>query len=488
MPSEGSKRRPSPSSPRGEKHFGADHLKSDLRKRTTRASAVIIGAQGCRFLLQLGAIAFLARWLKPEDFGLVAMVTVLTGLMLMFRDIGLSMAAIQRAEISHPQATGLFWLNVAVSIAAAAAFAALAPAVAWFFKEPRLVGVTVVLSLGFLFSGFAAQHQALLRRQMRYRRLAGVELAAIAVSLGVAVVGALLGAGYWSLVLQFVSLPLATALGVWLACDWRPGRPGRADGLLSMIASGGNVATANLVGYIGANMDTILIGRFLGTYSLGVYSRSHRLLTLPLSIVTNPLAGIIVPALSRLADAPERYRRAYVRILGKITLVFAPGAAFVIATSDWLVWLVLGPQWKDSAPILAWLAVWALLNPVSAASLWLFVSQDRTRQMLLAVSISSALSVLAFCVGLPWGPVGVAMSYSISSCLVRIPFLCWCATREGPARMGDLAGALAVPAVMAASILGLVTFGRWVFHFQNPLLGLATSAGAALGLALLILL
>ena len=486
MPSEAGRRRQSRSVPSNEKHFSADHLKFDLRKRTVRGSAFIIGAQGCRFVLQLGAIALLARLLKPDDFGLVAMVTILTGLMLMFRDLGLSMATIQRAEISHPQVTNLFWVNVAVSLLAAAAFARAAPAVAWFYKEPRLVAVTIVLSLGFLLSGLAAQHQALLRRQMRYRRLACVELAAAA-GFAVAVLAARLGAGYWSLVLQYVTFPLVTALGVWLACDWRPGLPARAAGVLSMVVAGGNMAAANLVGYVGGNMDTILIGRFCGTYSLGVYSTSHRLLTLPLSVVTNPLAGIIVPALSRLADAPERYRRAYLRILAQVTLVFMPGAAFIIATADWVVWVVLGPQWKDSAPILAWLGVWALLNPVSAVSAWLFISQDRTGPLLRATLINSALSVLSFCIGLPWGPVGVAASYSISSCLVRIPLFCWAATREGPVGMGDLGRALAMPAMVTAGILGSLTLLRHLAPSWNPAFGLALSALVALAVAAAVL-
>ena len=111
-----------------------------------RGGATTLVAQAATFLLKLGSVMVLARLLAPEDFGLIAMVVTVTGFLEMFRDAGLSMATIQRAEITHTQVSTLFWLNVALSMALMLATAALGPPVAWFYREPRLIAIMLALS------------------------------------------------------------------------------------------------------------------------------------------------------------------------------------------------------------------------------------------------------------------------------------------------------------------------------------------------------
>ena len=132
----------------------------------------------------------LARLLTPEDFGLVAMVTAITGFMVIFKDMGLSMATIQRPEIRHEQVSTLFWINVAVSFVIMLLTAIIAPAIAWFYGRPRLVWITLAFSIGFIFGGLTIQHQALLKRNMRFGTLAAIDIISI---LGSIIVGVVLG-------------------------------------------------------------------------------------------------------------------------------------------------------------------------------------------------------------------------------------------------------------------------------------------------------
>ena len=97
-------------------HFDTEHLKGDLKRRSVRGGAFTMGAQGSKFFLQLGSTIILARLLTPADFGLVAMVTAVTGFAMMFKDLGLSMATVQREQITHAQVSTLFWINVALSV------------------------------------------------------------------------------------------------------------------------------------------------------------------------------------------------------------------------------------------------------------------------------------------------------------------------------------------------------------------------------------
>ena len=162
---------PSLSSPTGnafEQHFATCHLLTNLRQRTISSGVITAAAQGAQFLLNLVYIMVLARLLLPREFGLVAMVTTVMGFLRIFQDAGLSTATVQRQEITHAQVSNLFWVNVGVGAVITLLVAALAPAVAWFYHEPRLIGITLVLSSTFLLASLAAQNVALLNRQMRF--------------------------------------------------------------------------------------------------------------------------------------------------------------------------------------------------------------------------------------------------------------------------------------------------------------------------------
>ena len=132
-----------------EKHLGTDHLLGDLKGRTISGTFITIASQGTQFLLNLASIMAMARLLAPKDFGLYAMVTTVMGFLWMFQDAGLSTATVQRQEITHAQVSNLFWVNVGLGGVTTLVVAALAPVVAWFYREPRLVGITLVLSVPF---------------------------------------------------------------------------------------------------------------------------------------------------------------------------------------------------------------------------------------------------------------------------------------------------------------------------------------------------
>src|SRR6266487_4960996 len=162
-----------------EQHFATDHLLTNLRQRTISSGVVTAVAQGVQFFLNLAYIMVLARLLVPQDFGLVAMVATVMGFLRIFQDAGLSTATVQREEITHAQVSNLFWVNVTVGGVITLLVAASAPAVAWFYREPRLVGITLVLSITFVLASSAVQHSALLNRQMRFGVIAISEVVAM---------------------------------------------------------------------------------------------------------------------------------------------------------------------------------------------------------------------------------------------------------------------------------------------------------------------
>ncbi|HWW75239.1 MAG TPA: lipopolysaccharide biosynthesis protein, partial [Pyrinomonadaceae bacterium] len=268
----------SPPAPRGGDFLRTDRLKEDLGARTARGGLLTVTAQGFKFAATMAATVVLARLLTPGDYGLVGMVAVVTGFIALFKDLGLSAATIQREEISQEQVSTLFWVNVGVSAAIGLLTAALAPVVAWFYGEPRLAPVTLAYSIGFLFGGLTVQHEALLKRQMRFAVLVTAEVAALLASIVTTVALAWRGFGYWSLVAGHLALSFVYMLAVWGVCGWRPGRPRRGAGVRSLLGFGGNLTGAAVVNYFARNLDNMLIGRFWGGWQLGLYAKAYQLL------------------------------------------------------------------------------------------------------------------------------------------------------------------------------------------------------------------
>src|SRR6266852_2004118 len=157
----------------------------DLKHRVIRGGFAKICSQGTTFVVRMGSLMILARLLDPKDFGLVGMVTAVTGVFNVFRDFGLSAAAVQRTTVTKEQASTLFWINISVGAILGLLVAAMAPFVARFYREPRLIGVTAALATGFLFNAAGVQHSAILERQMRFTTLSAIDL--ISLSTGVLV-------------------------------------------------------------------------------------------------------------------------------------------------------------------------------------------------------------------------------------------------------------------------------------------------------------
>jgi O-antigen/teichoic acid export membrane protein len=457
-----------------QEYFDTEHLTAAIGSRTARGGVVTIVSHGLKFALSIGATAILARLLTPHDYGLIGMVAVFTGFVAMFKDLGLSLATVQRPEITDEQVSTLFWVNVTISFAITALMILLAPLIGWFYGEPRLTLITMVTASGFLLGGFAVQHEALLKRQMRFYALSVIAFVSMMIGYVVGIVLAWRGASYWSLVFSQLALLASNTLGVWFTCGWRPGRPKRNTGVRSMLSFGGNITGYALINYVSKNTDSLVVGRIFGPQLLGLYTKAVQLLSLPTDQINEPISTVSIPALSRLADSPERYRQAYLRIMEKVIMVTMPAVMLMLVAADWLVLIILGPQWIDSAQILVFMSIAGLFQPVAATGGWLLVSQGRVRDMLRWSLINAPISILSIVAGVPWGVAGVAASFSLGRILVAIPLLFWFVGRTGPVRMGDFYRLLApFTGASLCSLLACVAFRRYV-AIENPLVGLVS--------------
>lgn len=474
-------------SDRSAQYFETNHLLPDLGGHTVRGGAVTILAHGMKFVVGIVATAILARLLTPQDYGLIGMVAVATNFVSMLKDLGLSYPTVQRAEIDFAQISLLFWVNLGMSVLLVAIMVTIAPALSWFYGEPRLTMIAIVTAFGFIFGGLAVQHEALLRRQMRFFTLSIIAFASMLTGYVVGIVLAWNGAGYWALVFSQLTLLATSAASVITVCGWRPGLPRWNSGARSMLTFGGQVTGYSIVNYFSKNLDNLLIGKFWGAQNLGLFSKAGQLVALPSEQIDEPLATVAVPVLSRLDDSAERYRRVYLRMLEKVMLLTMPAITLLIVSADAVVEIILGSQWTAAARIVFFLGIAALLQPILNTMGWLFLSQGRSREMLQWSMINAPISIASILVGLPWGPVGVAASYSLARVIIVNPVAYWLVGRSGPVRTKDLYRHV-VPFVVASlgAYFACLIFS-WFVVLSSTILSIVASGIIILGTTLALL-
>ncbi len=437
-----------------------DHLVGDIGRRTAHGMAFTLASQLSRFGLQLGSTAVLARALTPRDFGLVGMVTAVTGFAALFKDLGLSAATVQRQELTHEQVSNLFWINVGMSGLLMVVFMAAAPAIAWAYGEPALVAITIAIAATFLLGGLTAQHHALLRRQMQFRQIATVDVVAKIASVLVAITAALLGAGYWALVLMAAAHAAVSMVGVWAACGWRPGLPRRGAGVRPLLAFGGGLTVFSTLSYLARNADNMLIGWYWGAGPLGLYTKSYGLLMMPLQQMKAPIGHVALPALCRLQDDPERFRRFYLNVLSLIATLTVPVGAVIALGSGEIIEFFLGRQWVEAGPIFLALSLSLPVQAILTCTGWLFMASGRSRPMLMWGAASSGSMIAAFLLGLRWGPLGVAIGFTASMYILAWPLSAY-AVRGTSITTSDLWRCLSRP-VTAVAIGGVCALAvRW---------------------------
>lgn len=467
--------------------FSTDHLHHDLKGRSIRGAALMLTAQSAKLFIGLGSTVVLARLLSPADYGVVAMVAAVTGFVAVLKDGGLATATIQRSEINSAQISTLFWINTALGVAVALVVGALSPLVAWFYRDPRLLWVAMVLAIPFVFGGLSVQHQALLQRQMRFKTLATVDIVSLLISVSAGVIMAARGDRYWALVGMSVTGAIVNCILIWATCQWRPARPARGAGVRSMLAFGGGVTLYGVLGTLAGSADKLFLGKFFGAEAVGFYSRAQALFFQPLQQVIPTLQTVGFPMLSRLSGDVNRFRSTFLRLVSLAAIGSSLVSAFLLSASDAIVSLALGDKWLASSTIFQMFAVTIFTMPVSVVITWLFLANARSREMAVWGALNSGVLLIAVTCGLPWGGVGVAAAYSISGAFIRVPLLCYLAGRIGILTSAELLRTLGLATLTCFSVTLCLVALRHILQLNQPwkVLILILPLNALLHLALL---
>lgn len=448
----------------------------ELRQIAVRGAGITVLSGSVGLAIQVIATVVLARLLSPRDFGLVAMVTTFSLLLVNFGLNGLTEAVVQRDDIDQTLASNLFWINFGVGLALTIAFAVAGSLLALFYHEPEVKHVAAGISITIFITSLSVLHLALLKRAMRFSVVSANDIVARTISVIVSIVLALAGCGYWALIGGAVSLPLSTAIGAWWACRWIPGRPRRVSGTGSMLQFA--IATYGRFGfnYLARNTDNLLVGWRFNAQSLGFYKKAYDMFTLSAGQLVSSISVVAVSALSRLNRDRVQYERSF---LGAVTVVAFVGmglSAFLTLAGKDLIRLLLGPNWEPAGQIFTYFGPGVGIMMVYYTHGWIHLSIGRADRWFRWGVVEFAATFLLFLVGLPWGPAGIAVAWTVSFWLLTIPSI-WYAGRP----IGFSANSvLAViwKYVLASLLAASATYV--LIHRISPLDGTLNTVGTAI--------
>jgi PST family polysaccharide transporter len=433
-------------------------------------------ASGGDMTLRLVSTFILARILIPEDFGLVGMVTALTAIAAQFSQLGLSTVTVQRRDITHRQVTNLFWINVALGAGLSLVFCALSPAIAAFYRDARLVPITMALSTSFLWAGSMVQHEALLSRQMKQAQSAFVRLGAGFISICLAISLALVGYGYWALVGQELARSFLLVAGVWLFCPWRPGLPYWKEDIRGLLRFGADMTLTQVFCAVISNIDRLLVGKFFGASTLGMYRQAQQLIITPIDQLNGPINSVMQPGLSILQDDAGRYRRYYEKTVRLIGFISMPIAGFCAIFAGELTRIVLGEKWMGAVPVLRIFALSALIRPVLGTAGMVLITCGRSRRLLAVTSVSQVTFLLFLVLGVRGGAQSVALAYVLTPAILLLPNL-YFSFAGSPINIGTFFQAIRTP-VLATGVMCVALF---VYRGVSPAtMGIAALVSACI--------
>ncbi len=369
-------------------------------------------------IYQLVVITILARLLFPEDFGIIGMAMIFTGLVKTINELGLSAAIIQKKSINDNHLSTSFWISLGLGIILFITTVIISPYIAEFFKNDQVGPVVSVLSIGFIFGPCGVVHRSLLQKDIEFKKIAVTEISASVMSGALSIILALLGFGVWSLVFGTILSNLTRVVLLWKVCTWRPSMTFDLTSFKELFSFGAHVMGSRFLNYIDSNIDYLLIGKFLSATALGHYTLAYQLSTFPLTKISSIITSVTFPAFSIVQDDNDTLRSAYLKVNKYISTITFPLLAGLIMVAPDFIPIVFGEKWAPMIVPLQILCVAGALKSVLTTVGSIFLSKGHSDIQFKWNVFTAIVLPIAILIGIRYGITGVAMAITIMSFLL----------------------------------------------------------------------
>ncbi len=392
-----------------------------LRRLQTQASvgsaartgaAWAAGSRIASQLVQFLGLIISARLLVPSDYGSAAVVAPVLAFGGLFANLGLASAVIHARRVTEELLSTAFWISTGAGVLLTAAVAGLAVPLSLLFGIPTLAPLLLLASVMFVIN-LSTVHLALLERTLRFKTVALVETVSVLLAVLTIIGTAATGAGPFSLVWGPLVNQASSTIGLWAAVRWRPhARPDR-ESARSLWAYSKGLTGFRALNFWSHNADNLLLARFVSLAELGNYNRAYNLMKLPIMQTTTLMGRVLFPALTRLRDDRQRMGRAWLRALSLAGALVAPLTLGMAVAAPAMIEVLFGRRWLGMVTVLQLLSVAALPQTLTSTAGGLLQAVGATNVLFRVGMVTSALSVTAMLVGLPWGTVGVAAALMV---------------------------------------------------------------------------
>jgi O-antigen/teichoic acid export membrane protein len=431
---------------------------ADLRRLVARGLGWMMASQGTVQLFGFVTSVVIAHLLSPREVGLAAMCIVFGTLALVIADFGVASVIVQRPSLTETDTSTAFWSSLALGLVLTAAGVGLSWPIADLYGQPRVQPLFAVLSLTFLFTAPGIVQGALLTRELKFRQLEARTIVAVAVSCATAITLAALGLGPWAIIIQSLTISGVSTLLLWRSSPWRPRLAFSRQSLRDMSGFASHTFGARALGWGTLNGDNLLVGRFIGASSLGIYSLACSVALTPLRRIADPITQVFFPAFSRIRD-PEQIGAVWLRALQMVAVIVIPTMLGVIVVAHDFVVVVFGQKWIRVVPVLQLMAVVGLLQALTTLNNGILQSTGQSRTLVRCTVMVSVATILAFVAGLPLGIIGIAAIYLGVSLVVQPLFTAITARTVG-LTLGQCVAAIAGPLQAGLGMMAVVLGAR----------------------------
>ncbi|MGK5092127.1 MOP flippase family protein [Deltaproteobacteria bacterium TL4] len=323
-------------------------------------------------ILQLALLAILARFLTPDEFGLMAIVSVVIGFAQAFIDMGVSNAIIHHQEVSHEQLSSLYWFNILTGILLFGILIVFLPVIASFYQEPRLIALIAWVAVSFLILPFGMQFRILLQKELMFSILSKIEIVGRTISFVLALALAIEGFGIYALVFELLSNALIiTIMFVWAGLKLhRPSLHFRWDDLHGFLSFGLYQTGERSLNFFTSNLDKLVIGKLFGMELLGHYNLASQLVTRPIFVINAIANKVTFPVYAKIQQDLARLNQIYIDNIARITFFTFPLYLGMFAVAKEMIDVFYGEGWGQTIEILNMIWIIGLVistgNPIGS--------------------------------------------------------------------------------------------------------------------------
>lgn len=374
-------------------------------------------------ILGIVSLIIYARLLSPDVFGIYAVLTIFVFFLAMFTDMGTAAAIIHIDNPSKKLLSSIFYFNIFIGIFLFSILTISSASISDFFNMPEVQQLLPLIAINFIFESFIVVQRALFEKSMNFKKITVIEVIARFFSLTFGITLAYLGFGVMGLVAQALLNSLITASLLWKVSKWRPSWYFSIEEIKKIWVYTSQLTSFNFINYFARNADNFIIGKFLNSHALGIYSLAYKIMLYPLQNITQVATRVLFPAFSEIKNNHEQIKNAYLNLIFIIALLIFPIMTLLMVTVDTFVEIIFGNKWQGIATILFILAPVGAMQSITSTTGTLYMVKGKTNMMLKIGFINALITVIFFLIGVQFDLVGITFSYLLANFIMLYPNL-----------------------------------------------------------------